>query len=182
MPHTEIETLFRQVHLTRELSDEEAENLRQTRLLHEDRPKLVDQLLTTQTKVYKPNGELLLALLKDILDEDLCDQAFELLQQVKGDPSNRPEIIGKGARMQSIRKDQTVGLRVGVPSSVLKAYGGKTDFLGHYRYKNKAPGVLDCGLTGWTRSKPDIYGGAMTFIHKVNEPQGSTQNRPMRVT
>lgn len=169
MPHTEIETLFRQVHLTRELSDEEAENFRQTRLLHEDRPKLVDQLLTTQTKVYKPNGELLLALLKDTLDEDLCDQAFELLQQVKGDPSNRPEIIGKGARMQSIRKDQTVGLRVGVPSSVLKAYGGKTDFLGHYRYKNKAPGVLDCGLTGWTRSKPDIYSGAMTFIHKVNE-------------
>jgi hypothetical protein len=169
MLQEDLKAAFREIHLTRELSDVEAEKFRQARLLHEDKPKLVDQLLTTQTKVYKPNGELLLALVKDILDEDLCDEAFELLRQVKGDPSNRPEIVGKGARMQAVRKDGTVGLRIGVPSSVLKLYGGKTDFLGHYRYKNSAPGAPDCKLTGWTRSKPSIYQDVMPLIHEVNK-------------
>lgn len=168
MLHEELETAFQKIQLKKELSDVEAEKFRQARLLHEDKPTLVDRLITTQTKVYKPDGELLLALVKGFLDEGLCDNAFELLRQVKGDPSNRPEIVGKGARMRAVRKDGTVGLRVGVPSSVLKAYGGKTDFLGHYRYKNSAPGVLDCKLTGWTLSKPNIYYDVMPFIHEVN--------------
>jgi hypothetical protein len=169
MPQSDPENLFRQIHLTTELSDDDAEKFRQVRLLHEHKPKLVDRLVSDQVQVYKPNGELLLALVKEILDEDLCNKAFELLEQVKGDPSNRPEIIGKGARTQSVRKDGTVGLRVGVSSSVLKAYGGKTDFLGHYRYRNSAPGVLDCKLTGWTRSKPNIYHDVMPFIHEVTK-------------
>ena len=169
MLQTELETLFRHIRLTRELGDDEAETFRQTRLLQENKPRLVDLFVDSASKVYKPNGDLLLALVKDILDEDLCDNAFKLLQQVKGDPGNRPEIVGKGARMQSVRKDGTLGLRVGVSSAVLKAYGGKTDFLGHYRYKNSSPGVPDCKLTGWTRSSAHIYEGVMPFIHKVNE-------------
>ena len=136
--------------------------------MHADKQRLGIQTLDYTGALIKPNGGLLALLLKDILDPDRGDVAYKLLRQVDGDPSNRPSIIGKNAMMLDLNKDGMPGVQMRVPGSVMEAYGGKADMLGSYRYKNSAPSVVNCDLTSWTKSRPDIYLGALPWIHEVN--------------
>ena len=162
---------IRRIHITDTLSDEEALAFKERKyvLLLSDKKRLGIRTMRNQGAVIKPDGSLLLVLLKDILDQDLCEDAHKQLRQVNGEPSNRPEIIGEGAMMLDVNKDGMVGEQMRVPTSVMKAYGGKTDFLGYYRYKNSAPGVVHCDVTAWTKSKPDIFTNVMPWIQEINK-------------
>lgn len=115
--------------------------------------------------IYAPSG-LLAVLLKKVIPDALCNDAFKLLRTVNGDPKNRPGIIGENARQQGVReKDGKLSPRVRVSSIVIKKYGGKADMLGYYRYRHPAK----CDITSWTRQKTDLYKAVRPFISKVDE-------------
>ena len=117
-------------------------------------------------EIYRPGGFLLAVLIKQCLDVDLCENTYKLLRTVDGDPSNRPGIIGEGARQTQIRNDGSLSQRSGmVPEAVLDAYGGKADMLGHYYYRVPAK----CGPTVWTLRKPDLYGQVLGFVKEIND-------------
>lgn len=158
------------IQITNTMTDAEALALKNQKyvLMHADKQRLGIQTLRHTGALIKPNGGLLVALLKEIIDLDRCKDALKYLRQVKGDPSNRPSIIGQGAMMLDLNKDGMPGVQNRVPASVLDVYGGKADMLGSYRYKNTAPGVVNCDLTSWTKSRPDIYIGVMPWILAVN--------------
>jgi hypothetical protein len=158
------------IQITKTMTDAEALAFKNDKyvLMHADKKRLGIQMLDYTAALIKPDGHLLALLLKDILDPELCDIAYKLLRQVNGDPSNRPSIIGKNAMMLDLNKDGMPGVQMRVPASVLDVYKGKADMLGSYRYKNSAPGVVNCDLTSWTKSRPDIYLGVMRWILEVN--------------
>jgi hypothetical protein len=117
-------------------------------------------------EIYRPGGVLLAVLLKRVIDEDLCEDAFRLLKTVNGSLKNRPGVIGEKARQQGVRTgDGKLSPRVRVPEIVIKKYGGKADMLGYYRYRHPAK----CDITSWTRQKPEIYKKVRPFIQKVDE-------------
>jgi hypothetical protein len=117
-------------------------------------------------EIYRPGGFLLAVLIKQCLDADLCKKTYELLRTVDGEPSNRPGIIGEGARQADIRKDGSVSPRTGkVPKAILEAYGGKADMLGHYYYRQPAK----CGPTSWTLRKPALYGQSLELVKEIND-------------
>src|SRR5580704_10605502 len=131
------------IQITNTMTDAEALALKNQKYvpMHADKQRLGIQTLRHTGALIKPNGGLLVALLKEIIDLDRCKDALKYLRQVKGDPSNRPSIIGQGAMMLDLNKDGMPGVQNRVPASVLDVYGGKADMLGSYRYKNTAPGV-----------------------------------------
>lgn len=153
------------------LSDEEVTaHFMGRNLFTSDKPVIVTEVIRESAVFYKPDGSLLAVLLKECIDERLLDATYQLLRTVNQEPSNRPEIIGKGSRQPRIRKsDGKLSRRIGVAASVRAVHQGKADFLGHYRYKNSAPGEPDCKMTGWTRRRTDVYLGALPFLYAVEE-------------
>ena len=134
-----------------------------------DKEKLDIKLLQPKSNdpvfVYRPGGLLLAVLLKRVIDPEVIGRAYGILSKVNGDPSNRPGIIGEGARQYGIRKDDKLSQRTGVPKIVLKKYGGKTDMFGYYRYNSP----FRCQPTAWTTKEPKLYAESLEFIHTVNE-------------
>ena len=122
---------------------------------------------------YKPDRSILFVLLKgallDVLSEKEFDSTYELLRTVSGDLSNRPDIIGEKMRMPTIRKDGVASNFNMAPRAVVDAMGGNSDLLGFYKYKNPAPGVLDCAPTAWTTGEPALYGDLQGFICGVDQ-------------
>jgi hypothetical protein len=149
------------------------------RLFTTDEKRLGIQVITQRDcddlgfTAYKPDGSILFVLLKgallNVLSQKELDSAYELLRTVSGNLSNRPDIIGEKMRMPGIRKNGTASNFKMAPPAVVTAMGGNSDLLGFYKYKNPAPGVLDCAPTAWTIGKPNIYGDAQRFIYAVDE-------------
>src|SRR5258708_5166286 len=122
-------------------------------------------------EVYRPGGTLLAVLIKECLDPKLIADTYRLLRTVNGDPYNRPGIIGEDARQAVVKQDGTLSQREGqVPKAVMKAYGGKADMLGHYRWMNPPrPGAAKCGPTAWTLRKPELYTNVLKFVKEIND-------------
>lgn len=81
-------------------------------------------------------------------------------------------IIGSKLRLPTMRKDGSVSNFNMAPRAVVEAFGGNADLLGYYRYKNPAPGVVECAPTAWTQGSnglSSVYEGCMDFIRKVDE-------------
>ncbi len=109
-----------------------------------------------QSRFLRPDGSLLAMLIKGILEPKLVGEAYAVLRKVHGDPSNRPEIFGKGTRMNRRREDGFLSPRVQTAKEFVKAWPtAKADLIGGYRYKNLKPGVPHCSLTSWTRKCPE---------------------------
>jgi hypothetical protein len=123
--------------------------------------------------VRKPDDSILFVLLRAVLFAVLTrtdfDSSYELLRTVHGDLSNRPDIIGKNMRMPGIRKDGTASHFNMAPKAIVDAMGGNSDLLGFYKYKNPAPGVVDCAPTAWTVGEPNLYGDLQGFISAVDQ-------------
>jgi hypothetical protein len=140
------------------------------RLKFDDQEKLGIKLVQLhepyiREDIYAPSG-LLAVLLKRVIPDELCRDAFTLLKTVNGDPKNRPGIIGEKARQRGVReKDGRLSPRVRVPDIVIKKYGGKADMLGYYRYRHPAK----CDITSWTSQNTALYKAVRPFIHKVDE-------------
>jgi hypothetical protein len=149
------------------------------RLFTADEKRLGIQVITHKDcgdfgfTAYKPDGSILFVLLKGallhVLSEKELDSAYKLLRTVSGDLSNRPDIIGEKMRMPTIRKDGTASNFNMAPKAVVDAMGGNSDLLGFYKYKNPAPGVLNCAPTAWTIGEPALYGDLQRFICAVDE-------------
>jgi hypothetical protein len=139
-------------------------------LVFDDKEKLGIHFLSLskpyiREDVYRPGGQLLAVLLKDVIPKEICDEAFRFLQTVNGDPKNRPGIIGENARQQGVRvSDGKLSPRVRVAQAVIDEYGGKADMLGYYRSR-----FGGCDITSWTNQKPKVYLGVRPFIQKVDE-------------
>jgi hypothetical protein len=143
------------------------------RLFTTDVEKLGIHIATKDCRVEKPDGSLLFRLVKNVIPEDVWRPAYQLLRTVSGDLSNRPNIIGSNLRLPTIRKDGSLSNFNIAPKAVVDKFGGSADLLGYYRYKNPAPGVVDCAPTAWTQGKngglSPVYSGCFDFIRKVDE-------------
>jgi hypothetical protein len=131
------------------------------------------KITTKECRVEKPNGDLLFRLVKDVIPENVWRPAFNLLRTVSGSLANRPNIIGANLRLPQFKKNgQLSNFNVASPA-IANKFGGSSDLLGFYRYKNPAPGVVDCAPTAWTSGKngglSPIYSGCFDFIRKVDE-------------
>lgn len=115
-----------------------------------------------------PEGKLVAMLLTDVFDADEQQERYDIFSQVDGDPSNRPEIFGRGFRLPRVRKDGKTSARVGVPKIVMKI-AGQADPIGPYRYRHKAAGKIDCRLTSWTTRHPKLYFAAVRIAARVSE-------------
>jgi hypothetical protein len=123
-----------------------------------------------ETRVLKPDGSLLAMLIKDILDSELVAEAYKVLRKVKGDPSNRPEIFGKGTRGNRRREDGYLSPRVATGKEFVRAWPkAEANLLGGYCYKNSKPGVPKCRLTSWTRKRPDVAAIGLKLALAVDE-------------
>lgn len=133
--------------------------------------KILNPKNTNYVEVYRPRGTLLAVLIKECLDPKLIADTYKLLRTVNGDPKNRPGIIGEKARQPLVRTDGSLSERTGiVPDAVLKAYGGKADMLGHYRWvKPPNPSAAKCSVTAWTKRKPDLYAKVLRFVKEIND-------------
>lgn len=143
------------------------------RLMTTDVAKLGVKIATKECRVEKPDGSLLFMLIKNAIPETVWRPAYELLRTVEGDLSNRPNIIGSNLRLPTMRKDGSVSNFNMAPKAVVDEFGGNADLLGFFRYKNPAPGVVDCAPTAWTEGKngglSPVYSGCFDFIRKVDE-------------
>jgi len=126
-------------------------------------------IVKKECRVEKPNGDLLFMLLKNVIPENVWEPAFNLLRTVSGSLANRPDIIGKQLRLPGINKSGEVSNFNSAPKPIVDAFGGNADLLGYYRYKNPAPGVVDCAPTAWTTGSSDVLIGCTEFIRKVDE-------------
>ncbi|MGA8491307.1 MAG: hypothetical protein WB711_12845 [Terriglobales bacterium] len=126
-------------------------------------------IATKECRVEKPNGDLLFMLIKDVIPQSVWRPAYELLRTVHGSLANRPDIIGANLRMPGVNKAGQVSNFNTAPKAIVDAFGGTSDLLGYYKYKNPAPGVVDCAPTAWTEGETDILVGCMDFINAVDE-------------
>lgn len=123
-----------------------------------------------ETRFLRTDGSLLAVLVKDVLDPALTADCYAVLRKVDGDPSNRPEIFGKGTRMNRIREDGLLSPRVQTSKELVKAWPtAKADLVGGYRYRNSKPGVPNCSLTSWTRKCPEAAAAAVRLGMAVDE-------------
>src|ERR1019366_10635783 len=143
------------------------------RLMTTDVAKLGIQIATKECRVQKPDGSLLFMLIKNAIPEAVWRPAYGLLRTVKGDLSNRPNNIGSTLRPPTMRKGGRLSNFNMAPKAVVDKFGGNADLLGYYKYKNPAPGVVDCAPTAWTQGKnggpSPVYSGCFNFIRKVDE-------------
>jgi hypothetical protein len=155
-----------------ELPADQLASLMRRRLLSTQREELGRYVIREDdTTVYKPDGSILLVLVKKCIPEDIQKQAWVELSRVKGDASNRADIIDKDARMQRIRKDGRVSKRVAVPKSVLKAAGGFADHLGYYDFlDDRNRKLVKPAPTAWTlRNKGRAYLESLPLIYRVDK-------------
>jgi hypothetical protein len=138
------------------------------RLYTTDVQKLGIKIAKKDCRVLKPNGDLLFMLVKDVIPTNVWQPAYDLLKSVSGSLANRPDIIAKNLRLPGIRKNGTLGKFNVAPSNIVDAFGGNSDLLGYFKYKNPAPGVVDCAPTAWTIGSPQILGGCTQFICEVD--------------
>ncbi|MGD0792055.1 MAG: hypothetical protein ABR920_09815 [Terriglobales bacterium] len=143
------------------------------RLMTTDVAKLDIKIATKECRVDKPDGSLLFMLIKGAILENVWRPAYQLLRTVSGDLSNRPNVIGSNLRLPTMRKNGSVSNFNMAPKAVVAKFGGNADLLGFYKYKNPAPGVVDCAPTAWTEGKngglSPVYSGCIDFIRKVDE-------------
>jgi hypothetical protein len=128
------------------------------------------KILSGDCVVQKPDGSPLLRLVKHALDAPLVKRSYDVVRAVKGDPSNRPEIFGRGASMRRIRIDGELSPRVATPREVTAYVGGRADLVGFYKYrKNAVTGAPPCRATGWTRKKPLLLSLLAPLVVAVDE-------------
>jgi hypothetical protein len=126
-------------------------------------------IATKECCVEKPNGDLLFMLLKNVIPTKMWQDAYQLLRTVSGSLANRPDVIGANLRLPQFKKNgQLSNFNIASPAIVSK-FGGNSDLLGYYRYKNPAPGQVDCAPTAWTNGSSNVLSGCMEFIRKVDE-------------
>jgi hypothetical protein len=112
---------------------------------------------------------------RNAIEESVWRPAYDILRTVSGSLANRPNIIGKNLRQPGIRKDGTASNYNVASPEVVDEFGGNADLLGYFRYKNPAPGVVDCAPTAWTTGNADdVLLGCMEFIRKVDEVYRAT--------
>lgn len=152
-------------------STEEAEaQFKGEHLLYEQVKGLGFQFINSSARFLRADGSLLAVVIKDVLDQKLVKESYRVLRKVNGDPSNRPEIFGKGTRMNRIREDGSISPRVQTAKELVKAWPtAKADLIGGYRYKNSKPGVPNCSLTSWTRKCPEAAASAVKLGMAADE-------------
>lgn len=166
----------RQVHLTSEMDDKEVDKLAGT-MLGED---AYDLLLDEDCDVYKPNGEVLLKLRKNILPQRVIPGAYKALKDAAQKTSNRGiaagvvtdeeleklnangkgrRFIRKGARLYVVKADGKLS-----QTSYAKEVGS-----GIVGYFDRNPRFPYCRLTAFSLNQPDKFKAALPFVRAVDD-------------
>jgi hypothetical protein len=91
---------------------------------HHPAPSHADQTVSTDTVIVAPDGEVTATLIKQKIDSQLYEPAYEMWRTVADLPSNRATAVGVPS-LPRIKKDGSLSPRKGVPRNVLKASRGK---------------------------------------------------------
>lgn len=125
--------------------------------------------ITNDTIVRDPEGNLVGALVREYWSEEA--QARHLLHyaKVKGDPSSRPEIFGKGedVRLPRLRKDGTLGPRIQAPAELARFLKGEAAIVGPYRSRGERAGEILCRPTPFTLKHPEVYEEVMLQAREI---------------
>ena len=105
---------------------------------HYDKP-----VVTEQTCVLKPNGDILFILLRGALQPQLCSEAWDVLRNVSGDAAHRETAAG----------------------GIMAGTGAVSDIIGAFDRMTRFP---YCRLTSWTLRNPIRFAKAVPFIRAVD--------------
>ncbi len=130
------------IHLQAQLPDTIVEGLEGQYL---DKPDYDGQPVAEDAVVYKPNGEVLFKLVRNVLPLELCDAAWEALRSVSADAAHR--IVASG---------------LADPGE-----NGVSDVVG-FLNRTGRHGLDYCRLTGWSMGNPDRFAQAMPFFQKID--------------
>ena len=117
-----------------------------------------------------PDG-VVARLVTGCLDPDLVKRTAEHFRTVHGDASNRGSIIGPGALMNRIRKDDSLGFVKEVPKAIIKKLRDEnvfTDFLGWMDKSKTGNRFPYCRETGWSLESPGVLEAARPFVEAVD--------------
>ena len=120
--------------------------------------------------VVGPEG-VLARLVTNALSERLIKETAAHFMKVRSDASARPSVVGKGAMMNRLRKDGTMGATKEVPSEIIKKMRSRntfTDFLGWMDASHTGDRFPECRRTGWSVKAPEIHEAAYPFVQEVS--------------
>jgi hypothetical protein len=129
-----------------------------------------DYLIEEDAYVVGPDG-VIARLVTNCLSQSLVRDTTAQFMHVRGDASGRPSVVGKGAMMNRIRKDGTMGHTMAVPATIIKemrAQNTFTDFLGWMDASKTGDRFPECRQTGWSTRKPEIHEAAYPFVREVS--------------
>ncbi len=118
-----------------------------------------------------PESKLVSMLNRDFWTEEEQQRHWEIFKNIKGDPSNRPEIFGKRAEvaMNRVRMDGSLSPRVQAPAELARLTGGQAAIVGPYRYNAAAGSEARCELTPFTVEHPEVYFEVVRMGHRITE-------------
>jgi len=127
-----------------------------------------DYMIEEDAIVYGPDGEIIARLVTNALDERLIANTAAHFIKVRGDGSARGSIVGSGAMMHRIRKDNTISFTTGVPQSIVKEMVANNEFTDFLGYMDASPRFPACRETAWSLKKPEIHAAAIPFAEAVS--------------
>lgn len=160
---------MRHIRLETELTDEAADGLAGT-LLDDSHYDLV---IREDAKVYRPDGELLLAFRRRALDPAVCAAAYRPLRTAAQKSGNRGMAAGRiegdsvdgrpigkqgGVRFRARKRDGTI-------SNTNHAIGVESGIVGYF---DRNPRFPYCRLTAFNLDHPDRFATALPFIRAVD--------------
>ena len=118
-------------------------------------PENADQILTKDTMVFAPDGNVAAVFLRNIIPAFLHLRAYELLKPVNGLVSNRATAMGTSSLARSVNKDGVPSPQRGVNENVLSVSPARQALLGWDRPDHQ---------TTLTREHPEMIDGNRAFI------------------
>lgn len=119
-----------------------------------------DELLSEDCTVYKPDGTILLVLLKRAIPNDLLAKAWSVLEKFNAVTDNRGTASGTKA-VPRTRKDGTKGKRTEVPDG----WAVKSGVMGYFE---RTPTYPWCRACGFNQKEPEKFAKILPMIQFVS--------------
>lgn len=117
-------------------------------------------------EVFLPDGELLLRYLPNVLDAEVCKDAWAVLRKVPGEASNRSTAAGVKA-VKPIKSDGTQSKTIRVPTKdAVRLQGVGSAIIGAFERAN--PRFPTCRLTAFNLQQPQQFESALPFIRAID--------------
>jgi hypothetical protein len=129
-------------------------------------PSHADQIISTDTVIIAPDGDVVATRLTQVIDPKLYEPAYEMWRTVKDLPSNRSSAIGAPS-LPRIKKDGTLSPRQGVPGNILTLLEERGVRQGQLGYVDATPDQ-PCHKTPLTIARPELLERNKELILRVD--------------